>query len=301
MHPALLILLLSGYVLPKKIFLLNTKQVRIRFFSALLIVFLSFGMNFAFAESGVPDPKPTTCGKMPCAWFVGKYLFFGDVDDYSMEHSDKLPKSSKFDNIHISAFVGGWVAYLASTMNGTSVMPYKAVITGADAKYSQFPVAGVTFSLDRRTVYFSKEFQSGGQFNIELISSGIVNISTYLEISDGTYSTSAIDVGEIIVSPRSDALAKKQLAQETLTLEIKKRIDHLARIRPELSAKLNTTRASWLQIKATDPEVTFQASYRLVETQVLAMEKLPLICKKGGITKKVYGQFQKCPTGYKIK
>jgi hypothetical protein len=251
-------------------------------------------MNFAFAESGVPDPKPTTCGKMSCAWFVGKYLFFGDVDDYSMEHSDKLPKSSKFDNIHTSAFVGGRVSYLASTINESSVMPYKAVITGADAKYSQFPVAGVTFSLDRRTVYFSKEFQSGGQFNIELISSGIVNISTYLEISDGTYSTSAIDVGEILVSPRSDAVAKKLLA-----LEIKKRIDHLARIRPELSVNLNVTRANWLQIKATDPEVAFQASYRLVETQVLALEKLPLICKKGISVKKVYGPYQKCPSGYK--
>ena len=258
-------------------------------------------MNFAFAESGVPDPKPTTCGKMPCAWYVGKYLFFGDVDDYSMEHSDKLPKPSNFDNIHTSAFVGGWVAYLASTVNGTSLMPYKAVITGADAKYSQYPITGVTFSLDRRTVYFSKEVRDSGQFNIELPASGIVNISTYLQISDGTYSASAIDVGEIIVVPRLDSLSNRLLEQKRLTIEIKKRIDHLFKIRPEFRSQLNLVNTNWLQIKTTDPQGPFQTSYRLVETQVLSLEKIPINCKKGAKTKKVYGPYQKCPTGFKKK
>jgi hypothetical protein len=173
---------------------------------SIFFLILSISAIPAFAEGGVPDPQPTTCGKMPCSFFAGKYLAFGDVDDYSMEHLDKLPKPSRFDNIHSSAFVGGSVAFLAQSVNGSSIMPYKAVITGAEAKYSQFPVAGVTFSPDRKTVYFSKvDHPGGGQFNIELISSGIVNISTYLEISNGTYSTTPMEIGEILVAPRSNS------------------------------------------------------------------------------------------------
>lgn len=84
-----------------------------------------------------------------------------------------------------------------------------------------------------------------------------------------------------------------------LISEIKNRIDHLARLKPNLQPKLRIIRSNWLEIDATDPEVTFQATYKLVETAVLAIEKLPLICKKGISVKKVYGPYQKCPSGYK--
>ncbi len=89
--------------------------------------------------------------------------------------------------------------------------------------------------------------------------------------------------------------------QKILTSEIKKRIDHLEKLRPNLSRQINVTKSNWLQIKPNDPVVPFRTAYSLVEVQVLSLERLPLICTKGRTTKRVVGPFQKCPPRFKVK
>lgn len=96
--------------------------------------------------------------------------------------------------------------------------------------------------------------------------------------------------------------AKVEIAeQEMLTNDLKKRIDHLAKIRPNFNRQLKVVRSNWLLIKPTDHVGPFKTAYRLVEVQVLTLEKFPLICSKGRTTKKIYGPFQKCPPGFKAK
>jgi hypothetical protein len=73
------------------------------------------------------------------------------------------------------------------------------------------------------------------------------------------------------------------------------------KIRPSYRKNIQTIKMNLAQVKPLDPEVVFQATSRLVETAVLALEKLPLACVKGPIIKKVYGPYQKCPSGFRAK
>ncbi len=99
--------------------------------------------------------------------------------------------------------------------------------------------------------------------------------------------------------PSTNPVSKEITDREKLTSEMKKRIDHLEKLRPKLARQITLTKSLWKEINPADPEVPFRTAYRLVEVQVLTLERLPLICTSERTSKRVLGPFQKCPKGFK--
>lgn len=189
----------------------------------LLILFISlsiFGaqpVNTANAEEGKADPKVNNCGKMGCNYFVGKFFMLGDVDDFSMENADRLPKPSKKDSIHSSIWQGGSVNFILATTDGKLPLgEFKAVIQGDGATFGSAPFEGVTFSEDRKTIYIAYtkpeyKIAPNGFFQIFAKKTGKISLTSYSKISEGVYSDTPTDVGEIIVSPKSLLKAKTSI------------------------------------------------------------------------------------------
>ena len=146
-----------------------------------------------------------------------RIFMLGDVDDFSMENADRLPKPSKKDSIHSSIWVGGSVNFHPLTTDGKLLLgEFKAVLTGDGATFGNAPFDGVTFSEDRKSVYISytnpeKKVGPNSPFQILVKKVGKVSINTFAQISEGVYSDTPTDLGEIIVSSKSLMKAKKAI------------------------------------------------------------------------------------------
>lgn len=179
---------------------------------AIFIIFANIllqPVNLAYAEGGTSDAKTTNCGKMGCDYWVGKFFMFGDVDNFTMENGDRLPKPSKVDSIHTSIWSGGSVNFHPLTTDGKLLLgPFKVVLSGDGATFGLAPIDGVTFSADRKTVYISyvnaeNKIGPSGSFQINAKNPGTISVAAYGQISEGVYSETPTDIGEIKVSSRS--------------------------------------------------------------------------------------------------
>jgi hypothetical protein len=109
----------------------------------------------------------------------------------------------------------------------------KIVLTGEGAKFDQFPYAGFTFSEDRKTIYIAKDatfVESNSQLPKIIASQiGTIEVSAFLAVSPGEYSTSQVESGKILVVSKNDNFIFQRLTQQDLKKNPKLRIKLMQR------------------------------------------------------------------------
>lgn len=234
---------------------------------AFLISLISFPLSPASgAETGIPDAKPTTsvdsCGGILCSFWLAKYFTFGSVDTQSSLGYDLgqfpcqvneqigtnfcrvYPKNALPSNNLTKVIVrGGYVEFgQAATCdwnipyNPCKANPFpemKIVLTGEGAKFDQFPYAGFTFSEDRKTIYIAKDatFVESTNQPPKIIANqiGTIEVTAYLAVSPGEYSTSQVESGKILVISKNDNFIFQRLTQQDLKKNPKLKIKLMQR------------------------------------------------------------------------
>jgi hypothetical protein len=234
---------------------------------AFVISLISFSPSPAFAaETGIPDVKPTpsvdSCGGILCSYWLAKYFVFGSVDTESSVGYDLgqfpcqvneqigsnfcrvYPKNALPSNNLTKVIVrGGYVEFgQAATCdwntpnNPCKANPFpemKIVLTGEGAKFDQFPYTGFSFSEDRKTIYIAKEatyVQSTNQ-PPKIIANqiGTIEVTAYLAVSPGEYSTAQVESGKILVISKNDNFIFQRLTQQDLKKNPKLKIKLMQR------------------------------------------------------------------------
>jgi hypothetical protein len=234
------------------------------FLVSLLIVPLS---PVSAAETGTPDVKPTpsvdSCGGILCSYWLGKYFVFGGVDnDTSGDFGDigqfpcqvnesignnfcrVFPKNAvPSNNLNKVVLKGGFVEVgQAATCDwnlpnnpclSNSFPEMKIVLTGEGAKFDQFPYAGFTFSEDRKTIYIAKNatFVESNYQLPKIIANqiGTIEVSAFLAVSPGEYSTTLVETGKILVVSKNDNFIFQRLTQQDLKKNPKLKIKPMQR------------------------------------------------------------------------
>jgi hypothetical protein len=245
--------------MPKKILV-----IILTFFLSLLIVPSS---PVSAAETGTPDVKPTpsvvSCGGVVCSYSVGKYFVFGGVDnDTSGDFGDigqfpcqvneiignnfcrVFPKNAvPSNNLNKVVLKGGYVEVgqaatcdwniLSNPCKANPFPEMKIVLTGEGAQFDQFPYAGFTFSQDRKTIYFAKDatfVESNYQLpKIVADQIGTIEVTAFLAVSPGEYSTTKVETGKVLVVSKNDNFIFQSLTQQDLKKNPKLKIKPMQR------------------------------------------------------------------------
>jgi hypothetical protein len=204
------------------------------------------------AEKGIPDAKPTpfvSCGGILCSYLLGKHFVFGGVDidssgkvgdlgqfpcqvdqkmgtDFCRVFPKNAPPSNNLSKVILR---GGYVelgqAFTCDVSPTSSCRPnpfleMKIVLTGGGAKFDLYPYAGFTFSEDRKTIYINKNatfVESNYQLpRIIAHEIGSIEVTAFLEVSPGEYSTSGVESGKILVISKKDNFIFQRLTQQDL-------------------------------------------------------------------------------------
>jgi hypothetical protein len=237
------------------------------FLLSFLIFVTSFSPSpVSAAETGVPDVKPTpsvsSCGSIVCSYLLGKYFVFGGVDnDTSGDFGDigqfpcqvdgnsgtnfcrVFPKNAvPSNNLNKVVLRGGYVevgqAFTCEVGQTDACKPnsfpaMKIVLTGEGAKFDQYPYAGFTFSEDRKTMYITENatFAASNNQLPKIIASqiGTIEVSAFLAVSPGEYSTTQVESGKILVISRNDNFIFQRLTQQELKKNPKLKIKLMQR------------------------------------------------------------------------
>ena len=221
---------------------------------ALLISIFGYSLSpVSAAETGIPDAKPTpsaaSCGTIVCSYLLGKYFVFGGVDnDTSGDFGDigqfpcqvdgnsgtnfcrVFPKNAvPSNNLNKVVLKGGYVEVgLAFTCEVSptdvcrpnSFPAMKIVLTGEGAKFDQYPYAGFTFSMDRKTMFITENatFVESNNQPPKIIASqiGTIEVRAFLAVSSGEYSATQVESGKILVVSKSDNFIFQRLTQQDL-------------------------------------------------------------------------------------
>lgn len=220
------------------------------------------------AETGLPDAKPTpfvSCGGIICSYWLGKYFVFGNVDmntasdigdigQYPCQVNESIgnnfckvfPKNAvPSNNLNQVVLKGGYVEVgQAATCDWSIQSPFspckanpfpemKVVLTGEGAKFDLFPYAGFTFSQDRRTIYIDKDatfVESNGQRPKVIANQmGTIEVTAFLAVGPGEYSTTQVESGKILVVSKNDNFIFQRLKQQDLKKNPKLKIKPMQR------------------------------------------------------------------------
>ncbi len=218
------------------------------------------------AETGIPDAKPTpstaSCGSIVCSYLLGKYFVFGGVDnDTSGDFGDigqfpcqvdgnsgtnfcrVFPKNAvPSNNLNKVVLRGGYVevgrAFTCEesptdVCKPNSFPAMKIVLTGEGAKFDQYPYTGFTFSGDRKTMYITENatFIESNNLPPKIIANqiGTIEVTAYLALSPGEYSTTKLESGKILVVSKNDNFIFQRLTQQDLKKNPKLKINPMQR------------------------------------------------------------------------
>ena len=218
------------------------------------------------AETGIPDVKPTplaSCGGIVCSFSVGKYFAFGGVDnDTSGDFGDigqfpcqvdgnsgtnfcrVFPKNAvPSNNLNKVVLKGGFVEIAPIAICDKSIpgsctrdnpLPgMKILLTGEGANFDQYPYAGFTFSEDRKTIYIAKDanFVESNNQPPKILANqiGTIEVTAYLAVSLGEYSTTHVESGKILVVSKNDNFIFQRLTQQDLKKNPKLKIKLMQR------------------------------------------------------------------------
>jgi hypothetical protein len=218
------------------------------------------------AETGIPDVKPTpfvSCGGVVCSYSLGKYFTFGGTDYDTFSYVPNIgqfpcgvngisgtdfcrvfPKNAvPSNNLNKVVLKGGYVEvgqvatcdwndlYIPCRANPFPEM--KIALTGAGAKFDQFPYAGFTFSQDRKTLYIAQDatFVESNNVPPKIIANqiGTIEVTAYLALSPGEYSTTKLESGKILVVSKNDNFIFQRLTQQDLKKNPKLKINPMQR------------------------------------------------------------------------
>ena len=236
---------------------------------AFLISLISFTLSpVSGAETGTPDAKPTpfvSCGGIICSYWLGKYFVFGNVDmntssdigdigQFPCQINESIgnncfkvfPKNAvPSNNLNQVVLKGGYVEVgQAATCDWSIRSPFspckanpfpemKIVLTGEGAKFDQFPYAGFTFSQDRKTIYIAKDatFTESNYQLPKIIANqiGTIEVTAFLAVSPGEYSTTQVESGKILVVSKNDNFIFQRLTQQDLKKNPKLKIKSMQR------------------------------------------------------------------------
>ena len=218
------------------------------------------------AETGIPDVKPTpsvvSCGSRLCSYLLGKYFVFGGVDsdtfgdfgdigqfpcivvkDRGTDFCRVFPKNAPpSNNLNQVILRGGYVEVgqaFVCEVSPTDVckpnpfLEMKIVLTGEGAKFDLFPYVGFTFSQDRKTLYIAKDatFVESNYQLPKIIANqiGTIEVTAFLAVSPGEYSTTQVESGKILVVSKNDNFIFQRLTQQDLKKNPKLKIKPMQR------------------------------------------------------------------------
>jgi hypothetical protein len=245
----------------------KVRSFRSAFLIVFLISILGYSLSpVSAAETGIPDAKPTpsaaSCGSIVCSYLLGKYFVFGGVDNKTSGDFGDIgqfpcqvdgnsgtnfcrvfPKNAvPSNNLNKVVLKGGYVEVgqaFTCEVSPTDVckpnplLEMKIVLTGEGAKFDLFPYVGFTFSQDRKTLYIAKDatFVESNYQLPKIIANqiGTIEVTAFLAVSPGEYSSTQVESGKILVVSKNDNFIFQRLTQQDLKKNPKLKIKPMQR------------------------------------------------------------------------